>query len=57
MIRSRIDFLINSSREMEKDRELKLRELKQKGDELVKDKLNKEKEVNEVTYKLNQYMN
>ena len=52
-IKSRIDFLNESSRQQEHESESKLRELKQRGDELVKDKLANEKNFNEATYKLN----
>ena len=55
-IKSRIDFLNESSRQQEHESESKLRELKQRGDELVKDKLANEKNFNEATYKLNEYM-
>ena len=39
MIKSRISFLTNAGKEMQKENERKLKELKEKGDDLVKEKL------------------
>lgn len=55
MIKARIYFLKHAAKELEEDGQTKLKELRQKGEELVKEKLANEKVFSDNTYKVNEY--
>jgi hypothetical protein len=48
--------LKNNAKRLEDQGEKILKELQTKGDELLKDKLERQKNLNETTYKLNEYL-